>query len=111
MPFPEWMTDAACAQVGMDLFFPERNEGAAAKAVCSECPVRDACLEYAIANDEQYGVWGGMSTSARVRLAHENGDFECGDCGQRFSKQGSLTGHRREWHSPGGTVVRKRAAS
>lgn len=40
---------------------------ARAKAVCAGCPVREACLEFALANDERWGVWGG--TSERQRRA------------------------------------------
>ncbi len=40
---------------------------ARAKAVCAGCPVRAECLEFALANDERWGVWGG--TSERQRRA------------------------------------------
>jgi WhiB family redox-sensing transcriptional regulator len=30
--------------------------------------VRDACLEYAFANDERFGIWGGLSERERRRL-------------------------------------------
>ena len=39
-----------------------------AKAFCKMCPVKTQCLEYAIVNDEQHGIWGGLSTQDRKKL-------------------------------------------
>lgn len=62
----EWMSDAACKGASDDLWFPERGEPAHhAKAVCRECPVRQACLDYAIENGERWGIWGGMTVRER----------------------------------------------
>lgn len=67
---PAWYGDALCAQVDQKSFYPEKGGSTApAKAVCRRCPVQTACLEYAIANDEPHGVWGGMSPKQRRRLA------------------------------------------
>ena len=41
---------------------------AAAKAVCAACPVCAACLAHALAYDEPWGIWGGLTT--RERVAH-----------------------------------------
>jgi WhiB family transcriptional regulator, redox-sensing transcriptional regulator len=41
----------------------------AAKAVCGGCPVRVECLAWALASDEQLGVWGGMSERERQLLS------------------------------------------
>ena len=42
------------------LFFSEQlDDIARAKAICAECPVREACFEGALARHEPYGVWGG----------------------------------------------------
>jgi WhiB family transcriptional regulator, redox-sensing transcriptional regulator len=61
-----WMDLAACAQVGGDLWFPERGEPAGpAKRVCMTCPVRASCLEYALVHHENHGVWGGLSEHER----------------------------------------------
>ena len=66
---PAWMRDAACVDVGGDLWFPEQGESAtAAKKVCGACPVRLACLAYAVQNSERWGVWGGTSERERRRL-------------------------------------------
>jgi WhiB family transcriptional regulator, redox-sensing transcriptional regulator len=66
---PRWHRDAVCAQADPEAFFPERGGStAAAKRVCQGCPVRAECLEYALANDERFGVWGGLSERERRRI-------------------------------------------
>jgi WhiB family redox-sensing transcriptional regulator len=58
-----WRQYARCLGADPDIFYPpsESDEGsAAAKAVCSICPVREACLEHAITFREKQGVWGGL---------------------------------------------------
>ena len=39
-----------------------------AKRICGECPVRAECLEYALEEDERFGIWGGMSERERRKL-------------------------------------------
>jgi hypothetical protein len=46
----------------------EKENFDACKEVCSHCPVIDLCLKYAIANDEKYFVWGGMTPAERTRF-------------------------------------------
>ena len=49
-------------------WFPVRgdiNAARAAKAVCMGCPVRQRCLDYAIAHNERHGVWGGTTPDER----------------------------------------------
>lgn len=66
----EWRDAAACAEVGGDEFFPEKGGSTRlAKAVCRSCLVRAECLEYALANDERFGIWGGLSERERRRVA------------------------------------------
>ena len=49
--------------------FPEKGGSTReAKRICLGCEVRDACLEYALANDERFGIWGGLSERERRRL-------------------------------------------
>ncbi len=53
-------SQAACAGLGVEIFFPEDIPGiAVAKEVCAGCPVRVACLQGAIERKEAAGVWGG----------------------------------------------------
>lgn len=69
---PRWSDSASCAGIGPGLFYPERGEpNSEATAVCARCPVSAECLEYALANHEKYGVWGGTSEAGRRRLRKE----------------------------------------
>lgn len=61
-----WQDRALCAQTDPDAFFPDKGESnRAAKAICGRCPVTDDCLEYALAHDLRFGVWGGLSERQR----------------------------------------------
>lgn len=65
----EWQDRALCAQTDPEAFFPEKGGSSrAAKLVCLACEVRVECLEYALAHDERFGVWGGLSERERRRL-------------------------------------------
>ncbi|HEX4541484.1 MAG TPA: WhiB family transcriptional regulator [Acidimicrobiales bacterium] len=64
-----WQAQANCMGVDPDLFFPERGGSTReAKEVCRGCVVREDCLEYALANGEKFGIWGGMSERERRRV-------------------------------------------
>ncbi|CAM5295812.1 Transcriptional regulator WhiB OS=Streptomyces alboniger OX=132473 GN=whiB PE=3 SV=1 [Streptomyces alboniger] len=64
-----WQEQALCAQTGADFFFPEPGSSVReAKYICRMCTMRSACLEYALANDERFGVWGGLSEKERYAL-------------------------------------------
>jgi WhiB family redox-sensing transcriptional regulator len=62
----EWQERALCAQTDPEAFFPEKGGSTReAKRICSGCEVRAECLEYALENDERFGIWGGMSERER----------------------------------------------
>jgi len=64
-----WQADALCAQTDPEAFFPEKGGSTRdAKRICAACEVRAECLEYALANDERFGIWGGLSERERRRL-------------------------------------------
>jgi WhiB family redox-sensing transcriptional regulator len=64
-----WADEALCAQTDPELFFPEKGGSVReAIATCRACPVAAECLDYALANNERFGVWGGLSEPARERL-------------------------------------------
>lgn len=67
---PAWMREALCAQLGdPELFFPTKGGSTSeAKGVCRRCPVQAECLEFALDNNEAFGVWGGVSERNRRRL-------------------------------------------
>lgn len=71
---PAWYGGALCAQVDQDAFFPEKGQSTReAKQVCAMCPVATKCLEFALDNQERFGVWGGHSERERRRLLRERG--------------------------------------
>ena len=64
-----WQERALCAQTDPEAFFPEKGGSTReAKKVCVGCDVRPECLEYALANDERFGIWGGLSERERRKL-------------------------------------------
>jgi WhiB family transcriptional regulator, redox-sensing transcriptional regulator len=64
-----WQSKANCMGVDPELFFPERGASTReAKEVCRGCVVREDCLEYALANGEKFGIWGGLSERERRKV-------------------------------------------
>ncbi|NEC03947.1 WhiB family transcriptional regulator [Streptomyces sp. SID7909] len=69
-----WRMHAACRDEDPDLFFPIGSTGPAlgqveeAKAVCRRCPVQEACLRWALENNQDAGVWGGLGENERRAL-------------------------------------------
>ncbi len=64
-----WQSDALCAQTDPEAFFPEKGGSTRdAKKICTTCEVKGQCLEYALQNDERFGIWGGLSERERRRL-------------------------------------------
>ena len=67
-----WRGRAACRGVDPDIFYPVSDEDAEpAKAICRACPVREACLEYALGERERDGVWGGATERERRRMLRQ----------------------------------------
>jgi WhiB family redox-sensing transcriptional regulator len=67
-----WRQRAACKGVDPDIFYPSSDEEAEeAKSICAQCPVRETCLEYALANRERDGVWGGATERERRRMVRQ----------------------------------------
>ena len=64
-----WQERALCAQTDPESFFPEKGGSTRdAKRICTSCDVRGECLEYALNNDERFGIWGGLSERERRKL-------------------------------------------
>lgn len=69
-----WHDRAACRDEDPERFFPVGTTGPAAadirvaKFVCGQCPVKDACLQWAFGNGERYGIWGGLTEAERGAL-------------------------------------------
>jgi WhiB family redox-sensing transcriptional regulator len=65
------MQTAACREVDPELFYPEAGQigqNRAAKRICANCPVKDACLAHALKTREPFGIWGGKSVVERRRV-------------------------------------------
>ncbi len=64
-----WMAEGLCNEQPPSLFFPSDGVGVeVAKKICAECPAKEPCLEYALANRIDHGVWGGTSERQRRRI-------------------------------------------
>jgi len=64
-----WRARAACRNLDTEIFFPDSEADAGpALSVCATCPVRNECLDWAIATRQHDGVWGGTTESERKRI-------------------------------------------
>lgn len=64
-----WMQDGNCRNHPPETFFPSDGVGViVAQRICSTCPVAERCLEYALDERIDHGVWGGASERERRRL-------------------------------------------
>ena len=70
IPSAGWRARSACVSADHDLFVGEltADQETRAKAICSQCQVRDDCLAFSIAHGIQYGVWGGLDARERRRV-------------------------------------------
>src|ERR1019366_4099957 len=67
-----WMPEGNCRRVPAEMMFPSDGAGVAvAQRVCADCPVRQQCLDYALANHIEHGVWGGTSDRKRRRITRQ----------------------------------------
>jgi WhiB family redox-sensing transcriptional regulator len=64
-----WMAEGSCRDQPPSLFFPSDGVGVdRARKICATCPVKAECLEYALSNRIDHGVWGGTSERERRRI-------------------------------------------
>lgn len=71
-----WVKDALCAQLDPEFMFSHERVGsgpdpqvvARQRSICRKCPIRVECLDWALANGEKYGMWGGHTTAERRRM-------------------------------------------
>jgi WhiB family transcriptional regulator, redox-sensing transcriptional regulator len=70
---PAWHAQGSCRSAPASIsWFPEQTSLSEAKRVCASCPVREECLEWALAQDSYLvGIWGGTSQRERHRLRAE----------------------------------------
>lgn len=77
----EWQFEGACRDMDPEMFFhPDgergprrRNRDNAAKAICATCPVIQQCREHALAVQEPFGVWGGLTEEERTTILARRG--------------------------------------
>lgn len=73
---PKWQLHAACRNADRVVDWIDAEPGSRAAAECKEtrslCPARLTCAVTALANDERYGVWGGMDRVDREALEHSD---------------------------------------
>ena len=69
-----WRQQAACRGLEPAVFYPtgdDEENAEVAKEVCGQCPVREACLEHALAVREKEGIWGGCTERERRRILRQ----------------------------------------
>jgi WhiB family transcriptional regulator, redox-sensing transcriptional regulator len=67
-----WMAQGKCREVHPSVFFPSDGVGVdIARQICQDCPVKTPCLEYALRNRIDHGVWGGASERERRRILRQ----------------------------------------
>lgn len=65
-----WLERARCRGHDPEQFFVRGvSQARPALRICQRCQVKDDCLRYAIENDIDFGVWGGLTE--RQRRAHQ----------------------------------------
>jgi WhiB family redox-sensing transcriptional regulator len=72
-----WMARAVCLEFEPDWLYPAPKDKAGvarAKKICAGCPVQAECAAYALAHEEEFGVWGGLSERERHRILHPRQD-------------------------------------
>lgn len=93
-PGDEWRDHAACADMDNAIFYPDADFGPGRKAMtvypaeardtCNACPVRQDCLDHAMAAAEPYGMWGGTTPTERRKMRGTTST--CNGCGNPFHR-------------------------
>lgn len=64
----------ACLRADPEIFYPDGRDSSAkpiieqARGYCGSCEIKDDCLRDALARDEEWGIWGGMTERERKAL-------------------------------------------
>jgi WhiB family redox-sensing transcriptional regulator len=65
----DWLSEARCHDRETEIFFVRgASKARRAQNICDHCTVRDECLEYAMEQDIEFGVWGGLTERQRRSL-------------------------------------------
>jgi len=78
----DWMREAKCAGMNRDIFFPEYTflTDPVVFDTCGVCSVRVECLAWAIATDQEFGIWGGLDEEQRRAIDRTRSRRRCPDC-------------------------------
>jgi len=67
-----WRKRGACRGLDPEVFYPTSEEETGdAKSICGTCAVQEQCLEFALANREADGIWGGATEKERRRILRQ----------------------------------------
>lgn len=86
-----WMSspDRKCHKEPLETFFTQGDDhdephypSPRARELCNRCPFRPDCLQFALNNDVDYGVWGGMSAFQREQISRKQSRKRCPSCGR-----------------------------
>lgn len=71
------LSQGACQGLDTEIFYPatdtyDKEEHRMFERMCVDCPIMEACLEWALAH-ERYGVWGGTTPDMRQRIRRRIG--------------------------------------
>ena len=103
-----WMESALCRQTDAELWFPDRENPNTdgfittirrAQTVCRSCPVQTECLDYALSNNEKFGVWAGINMNTvkahtREELRRQRG-VQVREVFSHGTEAGARAHHRR----------------
>lgn len=113
-PSRRWRDDAACRSLADQYFDPWDSDdkaavpNATATQICGTCPVRRVCLIEAIANEEKYGTWGGLTLRQRKQLTRARKRVRCPICKGTLL---ALTGNHAQTCLSCGIAWRTRAST
>lgn len=65
LTFPDWMLQGACLESELDFMYVSGQNYQSRINVCLNCQVREECLEYALTNRMEDGVWGATTPKQR----------------------------------------------
>jgi WhiB family transcriptional regulator, redox-sensing transcriptional regulator len=72
--YTDWRDYGACRDMDPELFFPRTALGRKYKLVmdtCAVCPVRAQCLEFAVTQQIEYGIYGGVGAGKRAKMIRD----------------------------------------
>ena len=72
---PGWRSQGKCTTEDPELLFVLGADQNSAKRICRNCPAKYDCMAYALDNNIETGVWGGMTERERRALRRRHPDM------------------------------------